>query len=376
MHLYPLGTSVAEGMDKVRPKVERVAWAMSGATRPESRKEVANPAKAGIQNKMNMNTKTIDQLNKAHAFQQEDQSLRIVEGKGGIPLVEIQNKHASATISLQGAHLLTWQPINEKQSVIWLSEDAKFAPGKSIRGGIPICWPWFGAHASHADYPAHGFARTSLWKIVSATPLDTGETQITFKLELNIHKNSELDNTFNNTINTITINEMWPQPTAVEYRLTIGCSLILELTTTNHSDQAITLGQALHTYFAVDDIAQTTVEGLDGKTYLDKPQNFARKTQTGPVTFSAEVDRIYLNTPESVVINDSKRKITISKQGSRSTVVWNPWQAVAEKMGDLGKDGYQKMVCVESANAAEDVVSIQPGKSHTLHVVYEIESLV
>jgi D-hexose-6-phosphate mutarotase len=315
---------------------------------------------------------TIEQLNEAHAIQQEDQSLHIVEGKGNIPLIEIHNKHASATISLQGAHLLSWQPTNEKQSIIWLSEDATFAKGKSIRGGIPICWPWFGAHPTHTDYPAHGFARTTLWQIVSATPLTkplkTGETQITFKLELPIANNGELDN----TINTITINEMWPQPTVVEYRLTIGRTLILELTTTNHSDQDITLGQALHTYFAVDDITHTTVEGLDGKTYLDKPQNFARKTQTGPVTFSGEVDRIYLNTPGSVVINDSKRKITISKQGSRSTVVWNPWEAVAEKMGDLGKDGYQKMLCVESANAAEDVVTIQPGNSHTLWVEYEI----
>lgn len=329
----------------------------------------------------NMNTKTIEQLNKDHAFQQDDQFIQVVEGKGGLPLIKIQNKHASATISLQGAHLLiSWQPENEKQSVIWLSEAASFAPGKAIRGGIPVCWPWFGAHASHVDYPAHGFARTSLWQIVSATPLDTGETQITFKLDLTTTNNSNLDNT---------INTMWPQPTAVEYRLTIGRSLILELTTTNHSDQAITLGQALHTYFAVDDIAQTTVEGLDGKAFLDKPQNFARKTQTGPVTFSAEVDRIYLDTPDSVVINDSKRKITISKQGSRSTVVWNPWKPDSrdggggiasgtaiewpKKIDDLGRDAYQKMVCVESANAAEEVVSIQPGDSHTLHVEYEIE---
>ena len=313
-----------------------------------------------------MNTQTIEQLNKDHAFQQDDQSLRVVAGKGNsgreLAIVEIKNKHASAAISLQGAHLLSWLPANEKQSVIWLSEAAKFAPGKSVRGGIPVCWPWFGAHASHADYPAHGFARTTLWQIVSATPLDTGETQITFKLDTR-----ELDNT---------IYTMWPQPTVVEYCLTIGRSLILELTTTNHSDQAMTLGQALHTYFAVDDIVQTTVEGLDGKAFLDKPQNFARKTQTGPVTFSAEVDRIYLDTPNNVVINDSKRKITISKQGSRSTVVWNPWKAVAEKMGDLGRDGYQKMLCVESANAAEDVVSIQPGNSHTLHVEYEIEPLI
>jgi len=157
-----------------------------------------------------------------------------------------------------------------------------------------------------------------------------------------------------------------------EYCLTIGRSLTLELSTTNHSDQDLTLGQALHTYFAVDDIAQTNVVGLDGKAFLDKPEGFALKTQTGPVTFSAEVDRIYLDTPDSVVINDGKRKITVIKQGSHSTVVWNPWQAVAEKMGDLGKDGYRKMLCVESANAAEDVVTIQPGKCHTLRVVYEI----
>jgi len=300
----------------------------------------------------------IQQLNQDHAIRQDGHTVRVMAGKGDMPVVEIHNPQASALISLQGAHLLSWVPNNESKSIIWVSQDAHFAPGKSVRGGIPVCWPWFSAHATQPNYPAHGFARTRFWQLVSATPLETGETQITFMLDTR-----ELGDN---------INSMWPQPTVLEYRLTIGTSLTLQLTTTNHSDQAITIGQALHTYFAVDEIAFTKVEGLDGKAYLDKPQGFALKTQTGPITFSEEVDRVYLDTADDVTIHDGKRIITISKQGSRSTVVWNPWQTVAEKMGDLGKDGYRKMLCVESANAAEDVVTIEPGKSHMLQVKYVI----
>jgi len=302
----------------------------------------------------------IEQLNKSYSLQQNNQSVRVIAGKGDIPVVEIQNKLASATISLQGAQVLTWQPVNEKHSVIWLSEAAKYTPGKSARGGIPICWPWFSAHALHADYPAHGFARTVLWQIVSVAPLDSGETRIIFRLD-----SRELGDA---------IKTMWPQPTVVEYSVTIGKLLTLELTTTNHDEKTIILGQALHTYFSVDDIARTTVNGLEGRSYIDKTEDFALKKQSGAIMFSGEMDRIYLNTSDDVKINTNNRKIVITKRGSNSTVVWTPGKMVADKMGDLGKDGEKKMLCVESANVAEDVVSIPPGNSHTLHVVYEIEN--
>ncbi|NOX42292.1 MAG: D-hexose-6-phosphate mutarotase [Gammaproteobacteria bacterium] len=310
-----------------------------------------------------MKTASIAHLNKNFSFQNGSHSLCFKIGKGDIPVIEIQNEQASATISLQGAHLFSWVPSGEDE-VIWVSEDATFAPAKSVRGGVPICWPWFGAHENNTSYPAHGFARAVLWQVTNTQQLSAGETQITFKLETNQLDASQL---------TENIQHMWPTATIAEYSLTIAKTLTLELTTINNSDQSITLGQALHTYFNIEDVTNTTVYGLEGKDYLDKTDNFNRKIQTGPVIIDSEVDRVYLQTPDDIIIDNKKRKIIIKKQGSLSTVVWNPWKNVAEKMGDLGKEGYLKMLCVESANAAEDTISISAGESHKLTVIYEVE---
>lgn len=304
-----------------------------------------------------MNIKNIEELNKKFSFSDGDSTLRFIQGKGDIPVVEIQNKQASAIISLQGAHVLSWKPHAEDE-VIWLSDDAKFAMGKSVRGGIPLCWPWFGAHESNASFPAHGFARTVLWQVVDVKAVSQGETQITFRLETN-----QLDEK---------LQTMWPQATVADYRLTISKSLTMELTTFNKSNETITIGQALHTYFNIDDISQTKVYGLEDKTYLDKTEDFNSKVQNGPVIIDSEVDRVYLDTEDDVVIDNNKRKIRIKKQGSHSTVVWNPWIEVANKMGDLGKEGYRKMLCVESANAMGDVVDIKAGEQYSLLVTYEI----
>lgn len=303
-----------------------------------------------------MNKTTVEDLNKNFSFQDGNNHLCFKTGEGNIPVVEIQNAQASAIISLQGAHVLSWKPRDE-DDVIWLSSEATFASGKSIRGGIPICWPWFGAHEIDDSFPAHGFARTVLWQVADTKKLSSDETQITFRLSTN-----ELDEN---------IQKMWPQETLAEYRLTIAKTLTLELTTFNNSDETITIGQALHTYFNVEDISNTTVYGLEGKTYLDKTDNFNSKTQNDPITINNEVDRVYLDTADDITIDNKKRKIIIKKQGSNSTVVWNPWKDVADKMGDLGQEGYRKMLCVESANAAEDVVHINAGDSYTLLVTYE-----
>ena len=305
-----------------------------------------------------MNTSDVEQLNSDFSFANEYHSLVFEMGRGGIPVVEIKNDQARAAISLQGAHVLSWIPAGE-DDVIWLSHEAKFAMGKSVRGGIPVCWPWFGAHVDNTDYPAHGFARTVLWQVISTEALSPDETRITFQLDT--HQLDEANRA------------MWPLPTVAEYRLTIGKTLTMELTTFNHSEQVMTIGQALHTYFKVDDVSCTRVLGLEGKDYLDKTQGFSRKTQVAAVNVSEEVDRVYLATPDDLVINDGKRKIVIKKQGSKSTVVWNPWKEVAEKMGDLGEDGYLKMLCVESANAMEDTVDIEAGGSHTLCVTYMVD---
>jgi glucose-6-phosphate 1-epimerase len=299
----------------------------------------------------------INQLNNQFSLEIGGNELCFIEGKGDALLVEVHNQQASALISLQGAHVLSWIPRGEAD-VIWLSEDAKFVSGKSVRGGIPICWPWFGAHEVNADFPAHGFARTTDWEVISTEALEDGSTRISFT-----------------TTPQADTEKMWPADTSVQYQLTVGNKLELELITHNNGTQPITIGQALHTYFKVGDVSKTRLHGLDDTDYLDKPDDFKRKIQHGPVTIDAEVDRIYLDTVSDCVIEDYslKRNIVIIKCGSHSTVVWNPWEKVADNMGDLGKNGYKKMLCVESCNAAEDIVTIEPGKAHQLWVQYEVQ---
>ena len=299
----------------------------------------------------------IEQLNNEFALQSDNNSLSFKMGKGDLAIAEIKNPHASATISLQGAHLLSWIPAGEEE-VIWVSENAKFAPGKSVRGGIPICWPWFGPHQSNSDFPAHGFARTVYWQVLYSESLEDGRTRISF------------------TTKPQTDNEaMWPPETSVQYQLTIGKKLEMELITRNNGSNDIIIGEALHTYFRVADVSNVSLHGLDDTAYLDKLDDFKRKNQHGPVTINEEVDRIYLDTTRDCVIQDKtlKRNIVIIKCGGKSTVVWNPWQETANKMGDLGEAGYKKMLCVESCNAADNVVTIKPGKSHHLWVQYNVQ---
>ena len=306
----------------------------------------------------------IDQLNKKFALHNDDNKLNIVAGQGGIPCIKICNQHASVLISLQGAQILSWIPKGEEE-VIWLSKDASFAPGKSIRGGIPICWPWFGPHNNvvkdaNNKFPAHGFARTSYWQILDTETLVDGNTRISFALT---HEAENAD--------------MWPVQTTVQSQITIGKKLEIELLTHNNGSEPISISQALHTYFKVRDVSKIMLHGLDDTDYLDKTDDFKRTVQHGPVTIEKEVDRIYLDTTNVCVLEDKllNRNIIIIKCGSHSTVVWNPWQEVAEKMGDLGIDGYKEMLCVESGNVSEDVVTIQPGKAHQLWVQYEAQPL-
>ena len=301
----------------------------------------------------------VDKLNTTFSLQEKDSTLHFKTGEGGITIIEVQNQHSSAVISLQGAHILSWIPKGEEE-VIWLSKDARFAKGKSVRGGVPICWPWFGAHATEKSFPAHGFARTVNWQVTKTEALDDGTTNIRFTTPV-LNENKA----------------MWPEDTDVEYRLNIGKKLEMELVTHNKGAAPIIIGQALHTYFNVGDVSNVLLHGLDDTAYLDKLESFSSKHQHGPVIIDKEVDRVYLNTSNDCVIEDKKlnRNIIIIKCGSNSTVVWNPWQETANKMGDLGKDGYKKMLCVESCNAADDVVTIEPGKVHHLWVQYEVQKL-
>src|SRR5512139_2433318 len=285
--------------------------------------------------------------------------LMFIEIAGGLIAAEIKNAHANASIALQGAHLMTYQR-HEEEPVIWLSKYAKFAAGKSIRGGVPICWPWFGPHASDAKLPGHGYARTVLWEVLETRALPDGATFIRLGL-----------------IETEASRAQWPHASSAQVEITVGKSLRVELVTHNSGQQAFTLGEALHTYFHISDVAQMTIRGLEGCDYLDKVGEPARRTQQNGIVIESEVDRVYVDTATDCVIEDRglKRAIRIAKQGSRSTVVWNPWTEKADKMGDFGPQLHRDMVCVESGNALENVVTLAPGETHKLVAVYSVESL-
>lgn len=274
------------------------------------------------------------------------------------PVVELNKRGAHAVVALAGAQLLSWQPDGQDEA-IWLSPDAKVTAGKSLRGGTPVCWPWFGVDPDDSARPAHGFVRGAPWQVLRTRPTP-GDVAITFAFDT-----------------TCGHHEFWPHAARAELTFRLSRDLLsLDLKTVNTGSAPFVLGQALHTYFAVGSIAATEVTGLNGCTYIDTLDNWRRHTQRGPVRFESEVDRIYLDTPDVVEIADiaNARCIEITARGSRSAVVWNPWIAKSERLGDMGADGYRRMVCVETANAADDVVTLAPGAAHTLGATYRVRT--
>ncbi|TAN83624.1 MAG: D-hexose-6-phosphate mutarotase [Gallionella sp.] len=301
---------------------------------------------------------TAQQLNAQFGI---DGQLGFREDASGLIVAEIGNAQASASLCLQGAHLMTWQPNSQSVPVVWLSRDAKLAAGKSIRGGAPVCWPWFGAHAAEASFPGHGYARTVPWQVVETGSEPDGATRLTLRL-------MESEKT----------RAQWPHSCTLELTVVVGETLRMELATVNTGIADFVIGEALHTYFQIGDIGTARVTGLEGCDYWDKVGGSTLRKQDGAIGFSGETDRVYINTAAECVIEDDKlkRRIHVAKSGSRSTVVWTPWTEKANKMGDLGQpDGWREMVCVESANAIENLVKVAAGSRHTLIVEYRAESL-
>lgn len=282
--------------------------------------------------------------------------LSFEELPGGLLAARVKTPFAEATIALQGAHVMTYQPAGH-EPLVWLSKRAKYAAGKSIRGGVPVCWPWFGPHAGNPAFPGHGFARTVSWQLQAGKRLPDGRVRLEFEL---MHSDAT--------------RAQWPHESTLRNIVTVGQELEVELATTNTGRAPFELGQALHTYFAVGDIRRATVAGLEGCDYLDKVDGGKRRRQQGPVSFTQETDRIYLGTRGCCGILDPvlDRTILITSTGSRSTVVWNPWTEKADKMGDFGPDGHLGMVCVETANAAEDVITLPAGETHRMTAQYRI----
>ncbi len=258
-----------------------------------------------------------------------------------------------ATVSLHGAQLLSYKP-GSGQELLWLSPKARFQPGIAIRGGIPVCWPWFGAHPDGAGFPAHGFARTSLWTVRSSQA-DAQSTELCLGLNTS---QASLD--------------LWPHRFDLELQIRLDQRLSLTLRTRNDDEQPFAITEALHSYFAIGAIDQIAIDGLAGCRYRDKLDGMNWKDQLGEMAVVAPFDRVY-DHPDTTLLTDSvaKRQIRLQKANSRSTVVWNPGDEVAAQMADIGSGNSAQFVCIEAGNCGERQVELQPGQSHSLELVLE-----
>ncbi len=297
----------------------------------------------------------IEKLNNDYAIAGQ---LTFIEGTGGLPMIQISNSKAKALVSIYAGQVLSYKPNNEPEDLMFLSEKAYYQAGKAIKGGAPICWPWFGADPEGLGRPGHGFVRNRLWNVVSTEITTEGDIKITLGL-----------------IDTPETQEIWPHSFTFTQEITIGSSLNLELITSNTGTKPFTITQAFHTYFKIGDISQIHILGLEGCNYIDKIDNSSQKQQTGAITINTEVDRIYLDVQSMLVIDDAvlKRRIHITSKGNKTAVVWNPWKKVSAEMADLEDTDYQRLVCVETTNAANDVVEIAPNSSCSLEANYSIE---
>jgi len=285
---------------------------------------------------------------------------------GILDFVETEHRLVKAAISLdgmtgeiylQGAHLTAWRPPGERP-VLFTSPNSLFAPGRAIRGGIPIIFPWFGPSRHAPPAPQHGFARTAPWQLDGVETAGRESVTLTFSLG-----HGDVRSPF------------WPEPFRAIYTMVFAQTLSLRLAVQNRATHPIIFEEALHTYFAISDISSVAISGLAGATYMDKTDAARRKLQTAAlVTVAAETDSVYLDTPGQCAIEDHgwRRRIIIEKAGAASTVVWNPWTEKAATMVDLGDPAWRGMVCVETGNIADNEVRLTADGEHQMSVTISI----
>lgn len=268
----------------------------------------------------------------------------------GFEYIEIKNNQAEAKIALQGAHLFHYKAIG-KPALLWLSKLAYFEEGKAIRGGVPICFPWFGKHKENASLPQHGFARTQMWQVVFEEEIDADNTHIRLQLKPNA--------------NTL---EHWPYLFEAHLDMNIGAELSIALHVTNKDTKPFEISTALHTYFAVPDIHTVSIKGLDHCFYFDALKSDTLM-QYGDVRIQEEVDRVYSNPSETISLLQNDHSVQLKQEGSNSLVVWNPWIEKSKQMTDMPDDGYKSMVCLETSNAREDARTLNVNESHELKAI-------
>jgi glucose-6-phosphate 1-epimerase len=276
----------------------------------------------------------------------------------GLIYADINAPHAKATVYLQGAHITSWQPIGQ-HPVLFTSRKTDLLPGKAIRGGVPIIFPWFGARHDGKTGPSHGFARTQDWSVAFAA-LAGDDLHITFTLgPTELSRSLGYDHF------------------RLAYQLIIGPSLTLQLTVANDAPTPLVFEEALHTYYAIADIHEVSLTGLEGVTYLDKVEDFKEKKQQGAISITGPTDRVYLDTAATCVLHDTggRRRIAVAKTNSNTTVVWNPWESGTAKLSDMDATEWHEFLAVETVNAAKNSVTLASGAAHTIQAYVTVEDI-
>jgi len=283
---------------------------------------------------------------------------RVSEGHGGLARVEINGPLARGEMYVHGAHVTSWQPAGSEE-VLFLSSKSGWEEGKAIRGGIPICFPWFRGKADDPRAPAHGFVRTRSWQLYSIAE-NSGGVVVTVFIESDEQTR-----------------RWWPGEFRLVYRVTFGSELKLELTCINTGKMPFRFEEALHTYNRVADVGRVHLEGLDGTRFLDNTDSNKEKAQLGNVTIASQTDSAFVNTRSAVDLIDPqmKRRVRLQKTNSSTTVVWNPWQEGANSLRDLGEGEWKQFLCVEASNIISGGVTLGPGQGHTISAVLNVAKL-
>jgi glucose-6-phosphate 1-epimerase len=256
---------------------------------------------------------------------------------------------------LHGAHVISWKPAG-KEEVFFLSSQSRWEHDRAIRGGIPICFPWFGGKADDPNAPAHGFVRTKAWQLESIA--QAGDT-----VTVSMFTESDEDT-----------KRWWPADFRVVYRVTFASELRLELVATNTGKTSLRFEEALHAYHRVGNVLQTRLGGLSTVHYIDKTDANRKKTQQGEIAIVSETDRVYLDTTDAIEMEDPvlRRGTHVAKENSRTTVVWNPWVQKAHSLTDFADDEWMQMICIETSNVSDFAVELAPGQTHTMKTLVRV----
>jgi len=281
---------------------------------------------------------------------------QIVAGNGGLARVNIASSAVAGEVYLQGAQVMSWRPAGVEE-VIFVSRQSHWEPGRAIRGGIPICFPWFRGKSDDPKAPAHGFVRTRQWTLESVTAEKDGSITVACA-----------------TQSDEASRRWWPYEFYLRHQVNLGRSLRMELTALNTGNTEFRFEEALHTYFRVGDVETVEVRGLAAVPYLDNMEGNRQKLQMGDIRLSGQIDNAYLNATGTLDIADPgiRRTLRTEKHNSASTIVWNPWREGAAKLADLGDNEWHQMICVEGGNILDAAVALGPGKQHAMRVTLSV----